>query len=112
VAKDGSRVIGHPRHVRQYETFVDERLLGFCAFCGGRPGTRDHVPPKVFLDKPYPANLPVVASCARCNSGASVDEEFVAALLEVVICGTPTPLTFTGRALHVRWSTAPRWPPC
>jgi len=74
--------------VRQYQTFVDKRLLGPCAFCGGRPDTRDHVPPKVFLDKPYPTNLPVVASCAGCNIGASLDEEFLAALLEVVVCGT------------------------
>ncbi|MGA5312298.1 hypothetical protein [Micromonospora taraxaci] len=73
------------------EIFVDERLLGFCIFCGGEPDTRDHVPPKVFLDKPYPDNLLIVGSCDECNGGLSLDEQFVACLLEVVMCGTVEP---------------------
>ncbi|MEU8182561.1 hypothetical protein AB0B86_17555 [Micromonospora sp. NPDC049047] len=73
------------------EIFADERLLGFCIFCGGKPDTRDHVPPKVFLDKPYPDNLLIVGSCDRCNGGSSLDEQFVACLLEVVMCGTVEP---------------------
>jgi hypothetical protein len=34
----------------EHYLFVDERLLGTCAFCGGTPGTRDHVPSKILLD--------------------------------------------------------------
>lgn len=30
--------------------FVDERLLEMCAYCGGQPDTRDHVPSRVLLD--------------------------------------------------------------
>jgi hypothetical protein len=63
----------------------------FCAFCGGRPETRDHVPPKIFLDQPYPENLPVVGACRKCNGGASLHEEYVACLLEVTVCGTTDP---------------------
>jgi hypothetical protein len=73
------------------DLFIDERSEGICVFCGGVPDTRDHVPPRVFLDKPYPENLPVVASCFACNNGASVDEEYVACLIEVAVCGTTDP---------------------
>src|SRR5690242_14029536 len=68
--------------------YIDERHLAFCAFCGDAPGTRDHVPPRVFLDKPYPDNVPVVGSCFECNNGASLDEEYVACLLEAAVCNT------------------------
>jgi hypothetical protein len=36
-----------PRHLP-----VDRRLVGGCVFCGGEPGTSDHVPSKVLLDDP------------------------------------------------------------
>lgn len=68
--------------------FTDQRLADLCVFCGGEPNTRDHVPPKVLLDKPYPDNLLIVGSCDKCNSGASLDEQFVASILEVATCGT------------------------
>lgn len=81
----------HPRSVTNI--FVDERLLGFCVFCGVRikTKTKDHVPPKAFLDEPYPANLQQVGSCEPCNGRASSDEQFVACLLEVAVCGTVDP---------------------
>ncbi|MBM2620418.1 hypothetical protein JIG36_33395 [Actinoplanes sp. LDG1-06] len=78
--------------MRQYShLFLDERLLGFCAFCGLEPDTRDHVPPKAFLDKPYPANLAQVGACFDCNNSASLDEEYVACLLEACVCNTVDP---------------------
>jgi hypothetical protein len=70
------------------QIFADERLA---VFCGDEPDTRDHVPPNVFLDKPYPDNLLIVGACDKCNSGASLDEQFIACLLEVVTCGTAAP---------------------
>ncbi|HUT36782.1 MAG TPA: hypothetical protein VNE39_25095 [Planctomycetota bacterium] len=72
-----------PRHL-----CVDERLLGTCVYCGREPDTRDHVPSKVFLDNPLPDNIPVVEACAACNQGFSLDEEYLACLLECVLCGT------------------------
>ncbi|HVM00503.1 MAG TPA: hypothetical protein VM324_14515 [Egibacteraceae bacterium] len=69
----------------------DERHAAFCAQCGGLPRTRDHVPPKAFLDEPFPTNLPVVGTCGPCNSSASVDEEYVACLIEVAACGSAVP---------------------
>jgi hypothetical protein len=77
--------------VQQIRPFSDDRWSAFCAYCGSAPNTRDHVPPKVFLDKPYPENLPVVGACLDCNGGASLDEEYVACLLEVAACGTVNP---------------------
>jgi len=44
-----------PRHL-----FIDERLTGICVYCGGQSDTKDHVPSKVLLDKPYPPQLPML----------------------------------------------------
>lgn len=71
--------------------FVDERMRGLCAFCGRKPNTRDHCPSKVLLDEPYPPNLAIVDSCAKCNSSFSLDEEYVATLVECVLRGSTDP---------------------
>jgi hypothetical protein len=74
--------------MRQIKPFSDIRLDNMCSYCGERPDTRDHVPSKILLDDPYPENLPVVPCCDKCNQGFSLDEEYVACLLECVLCGT------------------------
>ena len=73
------------------QLFIDERYKRFCAFCGSQPSTADHVPPRVFLDKPYPEDMRVVGACADCNSGSSADEEYLACFLECVVCGSTVP---------------------
>jgi hypothetical protein len=70
---------------------MDERLKGGCAYCGSRPDTRDHVPSKVLLDEPYPAELPAVGACGSCNQDFSLDEQYLACFIECVICGTTEP---------------------
>jgi hypothetical protein len=75
----------------QMQPFTDQRLAGFCAFCGSLPATKDHVPPRIFLDLPHPENFPKIGACIRCNRDASLDEEYVACLLEVAACGTVDP---------------------
>jgi hypothetical protein len=72
--------------------FVDERLRGFCSYCDDLPDTRDHVPSRVFLDEPFPANLPVVEACRSCNESFSQDEEYIACFIECVLRGTTEPL--------------------
>ena len=63
----------------------DERLDLICSYCGiNNPDTRDHVPSKILLDQPYPENLPVVPCCSKCNRSFSLDEEYVACLLECI----------------------------
>jgi hypothetical protein len=72
----------NPKHL-----FADERLGCGCAYCGGAPNTRDHVPSKVLLDDPLPNNLPVVHACNKCNNAFSADEEYFACFLECVLTG-------------------------
>jgi hypothetical protein len=56
-----------------------------CLYCGMPSNTRDHVPPKVFLERPYPSNLKTVPTCAVCNNGFSLDEEYLAVFLANII---------------------------
>ncbi len=74
--------------MRQIKTFSDSRLDTQCAYCGKLPDTRDHVPSKILLEKPFPENIPVVPSCLECNSGFSLDEEYFACMIECLISGT------------------------
>jgi hypothetical protein len=77
--------------MKQLSTYGDERTLAFCAFCGGETGTRDHCPSRVFLDEPYPENLPVVPACETCNGSFSADEEYLACLISCIIVGSTEP---------------------
>ncbi len=70
--------------MEQRTNYADSRQTYFCAYCRGGLGTRDHVPSKVFLDKPYPKNLPVVFACKECNESFSLDEEYIACLIECI----------------------------
>lgn len=74
--------------MEQLRNLGDCRQTGFCCYCGRSTETRDHVPSKVFLDEPYPSNLPVVFACRSCNEGFSLDEEYLACLIECAINGT------------------------
>jgi hypothetical protein len=79
----------------QISEFVDERQKSWCIHCGGwiaaLDTNRDHVPSKSLLQKPYPANLPVVEVCTTCNGGFSFDEEYLVAFLGAVLAGTTDP---------------------
>ena len=75
-----------PRHL-----FVDERHGGRCVYCGAQPDTRDHVPSKVLLDEPYPHELPVADACSSCNAAFSLDEQYLACMIECVMSGSAEP---------------------
>ncbi len=77
--------------MRQLRCFGDERNKGFCVHCGGPSETVDHIPSRVLLDEPFPANLMGSPSCLRCNQDASLDEEYLACLLECAISGSTDP---------------------
>lgn len=72
-----------PRHL-----FVRQRLTRSCVYCGGIADTQDHVSSRVLLDDPKPVNIPVVEACKECNQGFSMDEEYLACLLDCVLCDT------------------------
>lgn len=86
------KTIGLPEQYRygmqQINDFADERNKGWCVYCGGSGETGDHVPSRVFLDEPFPENLPVVPACKACNSSFSKDEEYVACLVECALTGS------------------------
>lgn len=47
-----------------------------CLYCGESSNTKDHVPSKNLLEKPYPNNLLTILACDRCNKSYSLDEEY------------------------------------
>ena len=55
-----------------------------CAYCGRPAQTRDHVPPRCLLEKPFPENLATVASCHNCNAKFSLDEQYFLTVLAQV----------------------------
>jgi len=73
--------------MKQLLDFGDIRNKVYCVHCGGNAETKDHVPSRVFLEKPYPRYLPTVPACVACNNGSSIDEAYVAALIECAKCG-------------------------
>ena len=77
--------------MQNFKCYADSRSKGFCVHCGGPYETDDHVPSKVLLDEPFPENLVVCPSCLKCNNDLSVDETYLACLLECVIAGEATP---------------------
>jgi hypothetical protein len=94
----------------QLRNLADDRLANGCIYCGGPEETRDHVPSRVFLDSPPPENLPVVWACSSCNNGFSLDEAYVACLIESVIAGSTDPddITRPGVANMLRRTPALR----
>lgn len=79
---------GHNKFIPSYS---DSRFLDNCAFCGRGTETRDHCPSRIFLDEPYPPDLPVVPACRNCNNGFSIDEEYLACLISCVLAGDCEP---------------------
>lgn len=77
------------------EDYSDKRHKSWCIHCGTYIAetavNEDHVPSRCLLEKPYPANLPKVIVCTKCNSGFSLDEEYVSALLGAVLAGSTDP---------------------
>src|ERR1039458_8473991 len=53
-----------------------------CAYCGQEKKlTADHVPPKLLLEHPWPANLLTVPACADCNLSFKSDDEYTRTVL-------------------------------
>lgn len=78
--------------MRAFQEFYDVRHRDGCTYCGRRfAETRDHVPARVFLDRPLPENLPVVPCCPRCNNRKSIHEQYLACLIDCVVTGSAEP---------------------
>lgn len=59
--------------IRPHVTF-SRKGVHYCVYCGTPSDTREHVPSRVFLSKPYPEDLPVLPACKQCNNSFSNDE--------------------------------------
>lgn len=77
--------------MQQLRNYGDERQWAQCVYCWGPTQTRDHAPSKVLLDEPYPENLPVVPACEACNHSFSLDEEYLACLVDCALPGVASP---------------------
>ena len=53
--------------------------------------TREHVPSKCLLRKPYPAEMITIEACRKCNGAFSLDEEYLKGLLWTVLAGSTDP---------------------
>lgn len=61
-----------------------ERKNPQCLFCGRVSQTKDHIPTKNLLERPYPNNLLTIPACDKCNKSFSLDEEyFLNVLVEI-----------------------------
>jgi hypothetical protein len=62
-----------------------------CVYCGGHADTKDHVPPRSFLNRPYPGGrgLITVPACTGCNSRLQRQQEYFLAIL-AQISNSPT----------------------
>lgn len=47
-----------------------------CLYCHGNADSKDHVPPRSLLERPFPKNLITVPACVLCNNGFSLDEQY------------------------------------
>lgn len=95
--------------MEQIPQYADERLTaemqGACLYCERSLGEGgglavDHAPSKALLRKPYPENLPTVASCAECNNGFSGDEQYVRVFLACVFVGSADPAAQTDKSVQ------------
>lgn len=78
----------------QLRDLSDDRLVTGCLYCQGLEESREHVPSTVFLDRPFPTQLPVVSACVDCNNDFSSDEAYVASVIEATVVGSADPDDF------------------
>ena len=74
--------------MKQREMRGDIRVGECCIFCHRYFSelTREHTPSKILMNEPLPENLPIVYSCKECNSSFSLDEEYIACIIECARC--------------------------
>lgn len=54
----------------------------YCLYCGEKADSREHLPSKAFLNRPYPDELSIIPACSKCNNGYSDDERYVSRFLD------------------------------
>lgn len=70
----------------RHKIIYDKKSYSDCIYCGEEANTREHIPSKVFLSRPFPENLAIVPACSNCNNSFSNDELFLSLLIERLKC--------------------------
>uniref|UniRef100_Q31F37 HNH endonuclease 5 domain-containing protein n=1 Tax=Hydrogenovibrio crunogenus (strain DSM 25203 / XCL-2) TaxID=317025 RepID=Q31F37_HYDCU len=94
--------------MQQIKNYADSRLINGCIYCGGPQETREHIPSKIFLNKPFPENLPVMPACRKCNNDFSLNEEYVACLISCMNSGSTEPEKITDERVSKILKAKPR----
>ena len=89
--------------MKQLNGYSDFRNHGLCIHCGEGlhrgSRSRDHIPTRALLDRPYPDYLPTVEVYGECNNEFSKDESYLVVLIACVISGSPGPSRHTSSQL-------------
>lgn len=79
---DDKNYIGDER-IRPYLSCKKEN--SYCIYCSNIADSREHLPPRVFIDVPKKNEWNIVPACETCNNGYSEDEQFVACATEYIL---------------------------
>lgn len=87
MSKNGNRSFKGYWGAELLRPFVEHSKNGmhYCIYCGSIADTREHVPSRVFLNKPISDDeLPTLPACQKCNNGFSSDELYTNTYIECV----------------------------
>jgi len=71
-------------HMDRVKKRKKKRRNESCVYCGLQANSKDHVPPRCLLEKPYPKNLITVPACKSCNNDFSRDEQYFMVVLSQI----------------------------
>lgn len=82
IGNDDENYIGDER-IRPYVSYKKEK--SYCIYCSDIADSREHLPPRIFVDNPNLNEWCIVPACNKCNNGYSTDEQFVACAIEYIL---------------------------
>lgn len=82
IGNDDESYIGDER-IRPYVSYKKEK--SYCVYCYNIADSREHLPPRILIDKPNQNEWCIVPACSKCNNGYSTDEQFVACTIEYIL---------------------------
>lgn len=56
-----------------------------CVYCANLADSREHLPPRIFIDKAITKEWNIVPACRGCNNDFSQNEQFVACAIEYLV---------------------------
>ena len=80
---DDSNYVGDKR-IRPYLSYGKNKE-SYCIYCSNIADSREHLPPRIFVDTPNINEWNIVPACRNCNNGYSEEEQLVACIVEYII---------------------------